>query len=131
QVAVNDALLMSMLYRVTDGDKQSNPLVQREPLGIAVTGDGHTIDHLHGKVGQARGCSSRVQDTRDVGMLHDSQGLPLAFKASDHLFAVHARLDDLERNVAADRLVLLRAVHNPHATLAELLDELVRPDLSA
>ena len=45
-----------------------------------------------------------------------------------HLAGVHPGLDDLQRDLAADRLVLLGHVDDAHAALADLLEQLVRPD---
>jgi hypothetical protein len=42
--------------------------------------------------------------------------------------AVHARLDQLYRDEALDRLGLLGHPDGAHAALADLLDQLVRPD---
>ena len=42
--------------------------------------------------------------------------------------AVHAGLDDLERDLAAHGLVLLGHVDDAHAAFADLLQQLVRPD---
>ena len=41
---------------------------------------------------------------------------------------VHARLDDLQRDLAADGLLLLGHVDDAHAPLADLLEQLVRAD---
>jgi hypothetical protein len=41
---------------------------------------------------------------------------------------VHARLDDLESNLALDRLGLLGHEDRAHADFADLLQELVRAD---
>ena len=45
-----------------------------------------------------------------------------------HLPGVHARLDDLQRHPAADRVVLLGHVDDAHAPFADLLQQLVRAD---
>ena len=44
---------------------------------------------------------------------------------------VHARLDDLERDLPLDRLGLLGHPDGAHAAFADLLQQLVRPDLHA
>ena len=44
---------------------------------------------------------------------------------------VHARLDDLQSDLAADRLCLLGHVDDAQAAFADLLEELVRADVSA
>ncbi len=64
-------------------------------------------------------------------MIHHRQCLPLGFKPGNHLAAVHARLDDLERNAAADGPLLFRHVDHAHAPFADLLQQLVGPDLRA
>ena len=44
---------------------------------------------------------------------------------------VHARLDDLQRDAAADRLGLLGDIDHAHAPFADLLQQLVAADLRA
>ena len=61
-------------------------------------------------------------------MIHHRQRLPLGLEARDDLTAVHARLDDLERDFALHRLHLLGHPHDAHAAFADLLQELVRTD---
>ena len=61
-------------------------------------------------------------------MVHQRQRLPLGLEAGDHLPRVHAGLDDLERHLAADRLVLLGHVDDAHAPFADLLQQLVGAD---
>ncbi len=58
-------------------------------------------------------------------MVHHRQGLPLRLEASDDLAAIHAGLDDLERDLALHGLRLLGHKDRAHATLADLLQELV------
>jgi hypothetical protein len=54
--------------------------------------------------------------------------LPLRREAGDHLPAVQARLDDLQRHLALDGLGLLGHEDGAHAALADLLQQLVRPN---
>ena len=61
-------------------------------------------------------------------MVHQGQRLPLGLEAGDDLPGVHARLDDLEGHLAADRLLLLGHEHQPEAALADLLQQLVGTD---
>ena len=58
-------------------------------------------------------------------MVHQRQGLPLSFEAGDDLFGVHAQLDHLERDSAADGLGLLGHIDHPAAAFADLLKEFV------
>ena len=61
-------------------------------------------------------------------MVHQGQRLPLRLEAGDDLGGVHARLDDLEGDHAADRLLLLGHVDHAEAAFADLLQQLVRAD---
>jgi hypothetical protein len=61
-------------------------------------------------------------------VVHHGQGLPLGLEASDDLAAIHARLDDLESNLALDGLGLLGHEDGAHAAFADLLQQLVRTD---
>ena len=61
-------------------------------------------------------------------MVHHRQRLPLGLEAGNHLPAVHAWLDNLERHTAADRRLLIGHVDDAHPALADLLQQLVRAD---
>ncbi len=61
-------------------------------------------------------------------MVHQRQGLPLGPEPGQHLPAVHAGLDELERHRPPHRLRLLGHVDRAHAPLADRLKELVRAD---
>lgn len=61
-------------------------------------------------------------------MLHQGQRLPLSFKPSDDLPAVHARLDDLDRDFAFDRISLLSNEHQPEAAFSESFQQPIRAD---
>src|SRR5262249_41770084 len=69
-----------------------------------------------------------VDDAGDIDVVHHGQGLPFGLEAGDDLAAVHARLDDLQRDLALHGLGLLGHVDGSHAALADLLQQLVRPD---
>jgi hypothetical protein len=58
---------------------------------------------------------------RDVGVVHHRQGLALLLEARDDLLGVHAELDDLERDLALDRLLLLRHEDRTEAAFADQL----------
>src|SRR5207302_8690337 len=63
-----------------------------------------------------------------VDMIHPCQRLPLGLETGDDLAAVHAGLDDLERDLALHRLSLFGHEDGAHAALADLLQQLVRAD---
>ena len=58
-------------------------------------------------------------------MIHHRQRLPLRLEARDDLPAVHARLDDLQRDLAADGVGLLRHVDHAHPPAANLFQQFV------
>ena len=86
------------------------------------------MDQFHHEVGSARVGGAAVEHLGDVRVVHQRQGLPLGLEAGDHLAGVHARLDDLQGHLAADRLLLLGHVDHAHAPFADLLQQLVAAD---
>ena len=86
------------------------------------------MDELHHEVRPARLGRAGVEHAGDVRMVHHRQGLPLGLEAGDHLPGVHARLDDLEGDLAADRLRLLGHEDDAKAAFADLLQQLVGAD---
>ena len=58
-------------------------------------------------------------------MVHEGQGLPFGFEARDDLAGIHAGLDDLQRDLAPDRFGLLGHEDRPHATFADLWQQLI------
>ena len=61
-------------------------------------------------------------------MIHHGQGLPLGLETGDHLAAVHARLDQLEGDLALHGPGLLGHEDGAHAAFADLLEQLVGAD---
>ena len=90
------------------GHEQLQPLARRQLVVVAVLGDRHAVDQLHDEVGPAAFGGAGVEDPGDVLVVHHGQGLALGLEAGDDLAAVHAGLDDLERDLAADRLAAAR-----------------------
>ena len=62
-------------------------------------------------------------------MAEHGERLTFTLEARNDLAAVHPEANHLERDVALQRLLLLREVHDPHATGTDLADDLVRTDL--
>ena len=61
-------------------------------------------------------------------MVHQRQGLALGLEAGHDLLGVHALLDDLQGDRAADGLGLLGLEDLAHAALADHADQVVGPD---
>jgi hypothetical protein len=128
---VDDAFLVRVLDGAANRDEQRDAVFHRETFGIAIAGDGDAIHEFHHEKRQTGRGGAGIEDARDVGMVHQGQRLPLAFEAGDHLPAVHARLDDFERHLAADGMELRGKINRPHAALTELPDDFVWPDFGA
>ena len=62
------------------------------------------------------------------GMIHQRQGLQLRFESRQHLPRVHAGLDNLERDAAADGSLLFGHEDDAEAPFADLLQQLVGAD---
>ncbi len=67
----------------------------------------------------------------DVGVVHQRQRLPLRLEASNYLARVHARLEHLQGYLASNGFLLLSHEDNAETALANLLEQLVRPDYRA
>ena len=128
EVPVDDPLLVRVLHRPADQDEQVEPSSGMERLAVAVVGDRDALDQLHDEVGAARVGGAGVEDLGDVGVVHQRQGLAFGLEAGDDLAGVHARLDDLQRHPAADRVRLLGHEDDAHAPLADRLQQLVGAD---
>ena len=64
-------------------------------------------------------------------MVHEREGLPLGLEAGDDAFGVHAELDDLEGDSAADRFFLFGHIDDAATAFADLLEEFIATDLVA
>ena len=80
------------------------------------------------KYGPAGVGGAGVEHLGDVRVVHQRQRLPLGLEAGDDLPGVHARLDDLQRDLAADGVLLLGHEDDAEAALADLLQQLVAAD---
>ena len=126
---MDDALLVRVLDRMANLNKQAKPLTGGKTVPVTVVGDANALDQFHGKEGSARLGSAGIEHFGDVRMVHEGEPLTLGFEASDHLPCVHAQFDDLEGDAPADRLGLLGHVNDAAAALADLLQEFVPPDM--
>ena len=109
EVAVDDALLMGVLHGLADVDEQLQPLARRQLVldrRYSVIGTPRTSSIT--KYGRPVSVAPASSTLAMFGMVHQRQGLPLGLEAGDDLPGVHARLDDLQRHLAADRLLPAR-----------------------
>ena len=131
QVAVDDSLLMCMLYGVADLDEQLQSLVGVEVILVAIIRDANAANQFHHEVRTAVLGGAGVEHFGDVWMVHDRQRLALRLEASDNLPGVHPQLDDLQGDSPADRLFLLGHIDNATPTFTKLLAQFVMTDARA
>jgi hypothetical protein len=112
---------MGVLDGVADVEEQSQPGFGSQMVLVAELGDGSAPDQLHDEVGPAGLGGPRIQHPGDVRVVHQGQGLSLGREAGEDFPGVHARLEDLESDHAADRLLLLGQVDDAKAAFPDLL----------
>ena len=96
-----------------------------EPVLVAVVGDGNALDQRHDEIRPAGVGGPAIQDPGDIGVVHEGQRLPFGLETGDDLARVHARLDELQRHLAADGVRLLGHENDAKPAFADLLQELV------
>ena len=128
---MNNPFGVGMLDRLADRGKEAQPLADGQIIFVAVLSNRDSADQLHHEVRPPGLRSPSVDNPCNIRMVHDREGLTLRLEARDDLPSVHARLSDLHGHAAADWLHLFGHEHDPESTLADLLKQLVRPDLRA
>ncbi len=118
---------MGVVDPLADLDEQLEPASQAQAVLAAVASERDPVDVLHHEVRPARPGRSRVVDPGDVRMIHQRERLALGLEPRDHLVGVHAQLDHLDGDLAAQRRALRGEVDHPHAALAQTFEDLVRP----
>ena len=124
-VAVDDPFLVRVIHRTADRNEQRETLAQVQVVLLAVADDGAALHHLHHEIGSADVRLARVQDAGDVGMLHDGERALFDGEAAQNVRRSHARLHNLDRHDAVDRLHLLCTIDHTEATLAEFVEQSV------
>jgi hypothetical protein len=119
-----------VLDSLADLNEEFQALAGGVSTRIAVLVNRRPVDQFHHEIGVPGFRAPAVQHVGDTGMIHQCQSLPLSFETSDNLPCVHTGLDNLQRDFAFDGLLLDRHVDYAHATFADLMDELVAPNLS-
>jgi hypothetical protein len=97
-IAVDDALLMSVLDGFANLQEQTKSLFNGKFLKVTVFGDWDAFDIFHYKVWSADLGGSSIKHMRNVGVFQQGQSLPFGLKASNYLLGIHARLDDFQRD---------------------------------
>ena len=123
------SLLVGVLLGGTDLLHQHQALRQRHPVLVAEPVQGRAPDELHHEVRQPSVAGAALEDLRYAVVVHPRQRLTLVLEARHHGLAVHAELDQLERDEHADRLLLLGEVDGAHAAFAQGVEDAVGTDL--
>ena len=129
-IAVHDMRFVGALHRGTDFLKQPQARFDGELVEIAILADGQAGDVLHHKVGQPLGGGAGVQYLGDIGMVECFENPPFVMKSPQHAVRIHAAFDQLDRQLFA-RIHVARAIHHPHAPLADTLQKLVASQTTA
>src|SRR5436309_7087055 len=120
---------MRVLHGMAESYKELDPLPDGELLTLAILGDFEATHELHDEVRAAGiGCCG-IEDTGNMRMIHEGEGLALVLEARDDLPCVHAELNDFEGDLAPDGGELLSQVNDATAAFAEFLDEQIGTDL--
>ncbi len=131
EVAVDDALVVGVLNGLANRNEQLQALAGGKLLLVAVVGDLDPAHQFHDKIGPPALGGAGIEDLGDIGVVHQRQRLALGLEASHHLPGVHAQLDDLEGDTAADGFLLLGHIDHPAAAFANFLEQLVVADAIA
>ena len=122
---MDDALLVGMLDGLADRGEEFEPLADAQLRLVAELGQRQAVDQLHDEERPVVGGHPAVNHSGDVGVLHQGQGLALLLEPLEHGSRIHPRLDQLERDLAFDRLGLLGDPDLAHPPFADLLHERV------
>ena len=126
QVAVDDPLLMGVLHGLADRHEQlraARAIGRRAWSQYSVIGTPLTYSMT--KNGRPSSVTPPSKTLAMFGWSIRASACRSASNRDEHLPAVHARLDELERHAAADRLGLLGDPDGAHAPFADLLQQLV------
>ena len=74
------------------------------------------------------GGGSGIEDPRDIGVIHQGEGLALGLEAADDGFGVHARLEDFEGDPTADGFALFGHENHAATAFADLFEQFVATD---
>ena len=128
-VAVDDALLVGVLDGLADLDEQFQPLAAESFALSQYSVIGTPWTSSMTKYGRPVSVAPASSTLAMLGWSISASAWRSASKRAMTCLRVHAQLDDLEGDLAADRLVLLGHVDHAHAAFADLLQQLVRAEI--
>ncbi len=125
---MDDPLLVRVLYGLTDRHEQFQTLARGDAGLHAVLRQRYSLDEIHHEIRSAGGSGPSIEHTCDVQVVHQRQGPAFRLEAGDDFPCVHAGLDDLERHLPVNRLLLFGQKDNAHTTLSDFPEQLIRAD---
>ncbi len=130
QVAVNDTLLVGVVYGIADACHELEAYLDAEVVLFRVLPEFLSLDVLHGEVGQAGLAGidlARIVDLRYAGMPEPAQHLGLEAEPFQQALGQQTGADHLERHAALG-MVLLGQEDRAHAAFADLFENAVGAD---
>ena len=122
-------VLVGVMHGGADLLEQPNPLLNPEPVAVAVPVDGNTIHELHHAVEPSILHDPAVQEASDVGMMEGGQDLSFLLEASGLLRGGDAVPEELQGDPLPEFAIgSLRQVHGPHSPSAQDFQQPVVPD---
>ena len=123
QVAMHHEPLVGVLHGLADGEEQVDPLRNRQPVPIAVTINGLTLNVLHREPGFARSRETAVVEPCNVRMCQARQDPALPPEPLDQVPGIEAGSQALERYALTEiGVVPFGQVHDAHAAPPEFAD---------
>src|SRR4051794_34072211 len=118
---MNNSLLVRVLDRLANLNKQLQPFDDGEIILFAEVSDPCAVDQFHDKEWTpCVGCSC-IKHPGNPRMIHQCERLPFCLKPADHGNGIHSQLDHLQRYVPSYRLDLLGHVNDSTAPFAYFL----------
>ena len=115
---MDDPFLVGMLNGLAGRHEQLQTLLGRKFVAITVLVDRDPLYQLHHEIRQTLFGGASVENLGDVGVIHHCQRLPLGLETRDNFSIVCSALDQLQRNSAANGVLLLGHPDRSHATFA-------------
>lgn len=128
EIAVNDRLLVGMLHAFANLAKYGQPVPKVHLVPVAIDCDRQAGHILHYEVRTAELRHARVKDARDGRMVHQREGLLLRFEAAHDLPCIHTFFDQLERDAAPYRVLLLGQPDFAHPASADQFQQMIWAD---
>ncbi len=127
QITMAHSFLVGMLHRRTNLDEQRQSVQYGQLVFNTIIRQRDTLHQFHHEKGFTRIGRSGVQDSSDMRMVHQGQGLALGFEARKDANGIHTSLDHFDRDSALDGLGLVGHEDSTHSSLADFLKKFVFP----